>query len=93
MALETIPQSYEEHHDSVMANFDSEIDEQVAEILQQEKKFAQYGGWNFCGYVWWNRRRKKWSCQVMHYHQHTMTVHANTLREIKEQVSDEYGGD
>ena len=91
MKIETIPKSYKECPDSVMSNCDHEIEGDEAKILKEEKKWSAYPGWNFWGGVWWNRRRKKWSCVVLCYHDHVNTIHADTLEEIMQEVSDEYG--
>ena len=81
--------TYEELPETVMSNCDHSIEHDVAEKLKTGKYYSQYAGWNFCGYVWWNEN--KWSCEVWTYHSHVDTIHGETLEEIMEKVSQEYG--
>lgn len=88
-----IPGNYKEYSEAVMSNFDHEINESIAKKLKKENIYSQYAGWNFCGYVWWNRKIKKWCCEVWQYRSHVETITANTLNEIMEDVSNKYGND
>lgn len=72
----------------VMSNFDHEIDHEVGERLKTEHAYAQYSGWNFCGYVWW--AEGTFHCEVWHYGQPAEEV-SGTLEEIMETVSNEWG--
>ena len=72
-----------------MTNSDHTIEEDVAQELKTGKFYSQYPGWNFCGYVWWNK--DKWSCEVWKYNSHITTVHGYTLQEIMDKVSEDYG--
>lgn len=75
--------------ESVMSNADHTIEEDVAKELKKGSFYAQYAGWNFCGYVWWNEN--KWSCEIWQYNSHIDTVQGDTLQEIMDKVSEEYG--
>lgn len=87
-----IPEGYEEHPDSVMSNCDHEINNAVVEIIKDSNLWALYPGWNFCGYVWWDRETKRWFCEVWTYNSYKQTFQANDLQQIMDDVSDEYGG-
>ena len=86
-----IPESFTEFSESVMSNFDHAIDEKVAEAIKDKPLYAQYAGWNFCGYVWW--QNGKWCCEVWTYGSWFETFVADTLSEIMSDVSSEYGSD
>lgn len=86
-----IPESYTEFSEGVMSNFDHDIDEKVAEAIKDRPLYAQYAGWNFCGYVWW--QNGKWCCEVWTYGSWCKTFVADTLSEIMSDVSSEYGSD
>lgn len=88
--LETCP--YKEELDCLTTNFDGSIDREVEAQLKEQEAYAQFAAWDFCGYVWWNRGRKQWSCRVMVYREHVNTIHADTVEELREAVNDEYGG-
>ena len=85
-----IPEGYEEYS-TVMSNFDGKIDTEIAEVLKKENKYSQYAGWNFCGWIWWDKKTEEWYCKVMVYRSHRETVKAKTLEEIMEIVSSNYG--
>jgi hypothetical protein len=85
----SITQTYQELSETVMTNSDHTIENEVAEKLKTGKYFSQYSGWNFCGYVWWNK--DKWSCEVWTYHSLSEIVNGSTLEEIMDEVSTKYG--
>lgn len=94
--LETLlkrPEHFEELENAVMTNCDHSIDHGIAEQLKTGDFFAQYAGWNFCGYVWYGRDAGQWNCEVWQYHSHMDTVTADTLEAIMEQVCEKYGHD
>lgn len=76
--------------ESVMHNFDRSIDQDVADRLRKEKLIAQYSGWNFCGYVWWDEPHQTYRTEVWCYHS-PVTVVSGSLEEIMEQVSEKWG--
>lgn len=86
-----IPESYSEYSEAVMSNYDHTIDNEVAEHIKGKELSAEYAGWNFCGYVWWEG--DMWNCEVWHYGSWQKTFNAETLEEIMSNVSDEYGSD
>jgi hypothetical protein len=86
-----IPESFTGFSESVMSNFDYDIDEKVAEAIKDKPLYAQYSSWNFCGYVWW--QNGKWCCEVWTYGSWNETFVADTLSEIMSDVSSEYGSD
>ena len=77
--------------DAVMTNFDHSIDEKVAEQLKAKPDhYAQYSGWNFCGYVWWEGQ---WACEVWVAHSPQEIIRAPGLNVLMHEVSDRYGWD
>lgn len=74
-----------------MSNFDHSIDVELEEALQKGKSYAQYAGLNFCGYVYWGKEEKKYICEVWQHNTWIETIIANTLKEIMEEVSEQYG--
>lgn len=87
----TTDNTFTELQETVMSNSDHTIENDVVEKLKTGKFYSQYAGWNFCGYVYWNK--DKWSCEVWTYHSHVKTIHGNTLQEIMDEVSEEYGNE
>lgn len=83
--------SLEEWPEAVMTNFDGSIDEAVARVLADGKHYAQYAGWNFCGYVW--RDGEQWACEVWTYGSPREVVRAETLQDIMTAVGDTYGSE
>ena len=74
-----------------MSNFDHTIDNGLAELLKENegKVYAQYAGWNFCGYVWFEN--DKFVCQVWCYKSPQEEIIADTLEEIMDMVSEKWG--
>jgi hypothetical protein len=78
-------------HDSVMSNFDHEIDAgEWRERPRTEKVYGQYSGWNFCGYVWWDREAETFKCEVWQYHSPQEIV-SGTPQEIMDAVCEKWG--
>lgn len=86
------PKTYTSSGETVMSNFDHDIDEQLAKSLKTRKEYDQYSGWNFCGYVWWDRKAKTYKCEVWHYNV-PQKVYSGTLEQIMENVCQEWGDD
>ena len=74
-----------------MSNADHTIDYNIAEQLKKGDFYSQYAGWDFCGYVYWDK--KQWICEVWVYHSVVDTIKADTLEEIMTEVSNKYGQD
>lgn len=73
-----------------MSNFDHSVDDGLAEALcANTNVFAQYSGWNFCGYV--RYRDGMFECEVWQYGSPQEIIRADSLEDIMEQVPDEYG--
>jgi hypothetical protein len=77
--------------EAVMSNFDHEINIEIANKLREGGYYADYSAWNFHGEVWYDDG--KWKCEIRRYHRHIKTIVADTLKEIMEQASHEYGYD
>ena len=86
-----IPESFTEYPESIMSNCFHEIDNNVAEAIKDKPLYAQYAGWDFCGYVWW--QNCKWCCEVWTYKSWCETFVADKLQDIMSDVSLEYGND
>ncbi len=82
-----------EIEDSVMSNFDREIDQAVAERLRTEERFSRYAGWNFNGRVWWDRELSVWKCEVWTYGSPKDVVLSDTLEDVMTTVSNRWGYD
>lgn len=76
----------------VMSNFGHEIYDTVADELKAKPAFAQYSGWNFCGYLWYDKTKQTYHCEVWRYRSHVETV-SGALQDIMEEVSSNYGQD
>jgi len=74
----------------VMSNFDHEIDRDVAKELEKGGCYAQYAGWNFCGYVWWED--ESFHCEVWVYRS-PQEIISGSLEEIMDTVCEKYGDD
>ena len=78
--------------DLCMSNCDHSIDDGLDEALRADPTVcAHYAGWNFSGSVWF--KDGKFHCEVMCYHQVQETITADTLEDIMQEVSDQYGWD
>lgn len=91
--LKIIPDHYQHITRDVATNYDHTINHEVADELMNGNYWAQYSGWDFCGYVWYDKEEKKWCCEVWTYHVHRETVEADTLEAIMKTVSESYGYD
>ena len=76
-----------------MSNLDQTIDEGLAEALKKapNEVLAQYAGWNFCGYVWFDG--SQFVCQVWVHKSPQVEIKADTLENIMTSVSEKYGAD
>lgn len=83
--------TWSEHPDTIMTNFDHRIEHEVAKEIKGKELYAQYAGWDFCGYVYWDKEKEEWVCEVWCYHNHVDTKRAKTLEEIMAQVCAGYG--
>jgi hypothetical protein len=86
----TIPPELEEWPETLMTNFDHTIDRVVEAQLRKREHFAQYSGWEFCGYVWLEEG-DRWACEVWRYNTPREVVRAETLEAIMDEVSNKYG--
>ena len=75
-----------------MSNFGHEINAIVASRLMMEKIYSLYAGWDFCGYVWWDRDADTYKCEVWQWNAPCEIV-SGSLPEIMDQVCDTYGDD
>lgn len=87
-----------EQLDLGMSNEDHSIDPGLEEALRDKpsKVLGTYIGWNFYGYVWHDADTNQFVCQVWTYNSTSKfrpkeEVTADSLEEIMELVSEEYG--
>ena len=75
----------------VATNFDHTYKEDVAKTLKTQpcKVYAQYSGWNFCGYVWHNGQN--FVCQVWVFGSPCEEIEAEDIEDLMKKVSEEYG--
>ena len=76
-----------------MSNLGPTIDEGLAEALKKapRKVLAQYAGWDFCGYVWFDS--SQFVCQVWTYGSRKEEIAADSLEDIMTSVSEKYGAE
>lgn len=80
-----------ETEDEVMSNCDHEINYEIAEVLKDGKHYAQYAGWDFCGYVYWDISKQKFICEVWVYGSIREIIEYKTLELIMKNVCENYG--
>ena len=83
--------NYYETTESVMSNFDHEINRDVEKELIENECYADYPGWGFFAQVVYDRDRKLFICYVNQYHCHVDTIEADTLEEIMETCCNNWG--
>ena len=86
-----LPEDFKYCKETIMSNFNHTIDKKIAKSIKNKKLVAQYAGWNFCGWVWW--QANQWNCEIWRYHSYIETINANTLEEIMDEVCETYGND
>ena len=87
--METAPQGFEDYG-KIMSNYDRKIDEDAEEYLKSNKACGGYTGWNFYGTVWFD---EKFKCEVKQYMCHVATLYGDSLLEIMDKVSQQFGFD
>ena len=90
--MKVIPKDYEHHSkffDVGMSNFDGAIDNGFEDILKSGKYVGHHAALDFSGSVWFEN--KVFSEEVWQFGTHVGTVSANTLKELMEEVNEEYG--
>lgn len=75
----------------VMTNFDHSIDYELAPQLIGENSYASYPAWDFHGSVW--HEEGQYHCEIWQYRSYQETISAETLGEIMDIVSGEYGSE
>lgn len=74
-----------------MSNFDHSIDDGLEELLRAENVYASYSGWDFAGYVWFDRSKGKFACEVWRYKSLQAIYYEETLVEIMDTVCQTWG--
>ncbi len=75
----------------VMTNFDHSVDEKVARALLEPGTIAAYTAWDFYGHVW--HEGGMFYCLVKRYRIPVSAHKCETLKEMMEEVSGEWGWD
>lgn len=78
-----------EYLDDVMSNFDHSINKEIVEKLKTTNSYSGYSALNFHGDVWFESNL--FHCEIWQYHSHINTISKETLEEIMEEASNEYG--
>ena len=75
-----------------VSNFDGVVNEGVAQqLIDNPGTYADYPGWNFHARVW--HKGGKWYGQPWCHHVAQGIHEADTLEELRDSISDEYGYD
>lgn len=76
-----------------MSNLDYTIDGEMENALRARpgKVWSQHAAWNFCGYVWFEHGA--FTEQVWVYGSPRREISAPSLRELMDQVNQEYGSE
>jgi hypothetical protein len=85
------PQDWPRLGDSLMSNFDHEVDEKIAAELRAVQAVANYPGWDFHATCWWDGARGMYMAAVRRYRSLRATFAAPTPRELMEEISAEFG--
>ena len=78
-----------EYLEEGMSNFDRHIPDSLDAKLRAGGCYCGYAGWDFYAEVWFEDG--KFHAHVNQYRCHVATISANTLRELMDDVSAEYG--
>jgi len=83
-----LPQYLKEHPKTVISDFDSnpQINNQVVRDLKKSDQYGIYTASDFIGYVWWDKNKIKWFCEIYKNHLHINTVQEKTIGNIIFQV-------
>ena len=73
----------------IMSNLDHDIDDDAEEKLKPGDTYGYYSAWNFHGTVWFDSG--KFKCQIRQYRAHVNTLEADSLLELMEISSEQYG--
>lgn len=87
------PHDWPELDDSLMSNFDHEVDEKVAQELKTVRATAGYPGWDFNAKCWYDGATGLYMAAVRTYRQLRATFAAPTPKELMEEISAEFGYD
>jgi len=91
MASERDQSGRTEWPEAIMTNFDHTIDREVEGELRSGKHYAQYAGYDFCGYIWRDLELHAWKCEVWQYRSPVEVITEQTLEEIMTTTSERYG--
>ena len=75
--------------EDIMTNFDHSIEDGAEKLLMENKVYGFYPALDFHGAVWFEDG--KFHCEVWHFGIHIDTVDADSLQEIMDTCSRQYG--
>ena len=88
----SLPECMEEELGSVYSNFDHELDKEImAQLMANPKCFARHAAWNFNSLVWFDG--KLWHEEVWRYNCPMREYTGEDLKELIDEINDEYGHD
>ena len=79
--------------ETVMSNFDHEIDQGVVNVLLKGKHYSQYSAQDFCGYIYYVPEEKVWRCEIWQHNSYNHLLEAESLRMIMDQACERFGCD
>jgi hypothetical protein len=77
-------------HEDLYTNFTHDLDVAVMFRLRQPL-IAQHSAWDYCGYVWRDRKRRCWVESVYAFHRPVATYACARLRPLITHVLDTHG--
>lgn len=86
--MKTLPEKLEEHEDNY-SNFDHEMPKNAEKLLKAKKLFITHSAYDHCGYMWFEDGQ--FHQEVWRYKSHITTISGDTLKDVFDDVNDEYG--
>ena len=83
-----IPENFQEI-DLGMSNFDNSIDKNFKEAIVDKEYFGRHAAWNFTGFVY--HKDGQFHEDIWQYNSYCKTKSAVTLKELMEDVNEEFG--
>jgi len=80
----------EERGNTVYSNLNRHQDLSDEEV-KESGLTHQHAAYDFCGYVWYDKKEGVFREEVWRYHSLADTKSATTIKELVEMVNDEYG--
>ena len=88
--MTVIPDDWKEI-DPHMSNFDGVIEDGMEEGLKEPGTYGKHCAWDHYGKVWWDAEEGVFKEEVWNYRVPVAVMSAPTLRELMENVNNEWG--